>query len=217
MGGVGAEGLDNRRGKTGRGSDLPRRTAYDVLAAVEVRQSYANLLLPRLLAERGITGRDAALATELSYGTLRGNMELDTSHAASLMEAELQEEALIDFVGALLLEPATGNEAMPTWVADLAGQLNHHCAHNWSIAELADQAGVSRYHLIRVFRLYTGLTPHAYQTDCRINKARQLLRAGGHLAELAQQLGFNDQSHFQRAFRQRTSITPGDYRRQMQR
>ena len=54
------------RGNTGRGADLPRRTAYDVLAAVETRQAYANLLLPRLLAERGITGRDAALATELS-------------------------------------------------------------------------------------------------------------------------------------------------------
>jgi AraC-like DNA-binding protein len=102
-------------------------------------------------------------------------------------------------------------------VAALADQLNRHCEHNWSIAALADQAGGSRYHLIRVFRLYTGLTPHAYQIDCRINKARQLLRAGGNLAELAQQLGFTDQSHFQRAFRQRTSITPGDYRRQMQR
>jgi len=130
---------------------------------------------------------------------------------------EFKEEALIDFVGTLLLEPAARSEAMPAWVADLAGQLNHHCEDNWSLAELADKAVVSRYHLIRVFKLYTGLTPHAYQTDCRINKARQLLRAGENLADLAQQLGFNDQSHFQRAFRQRTSITPGDYRRQMQR
>jgi len=70
------------RGNTGRGGDLPRRTAYDVLAAVETRQSYANLLLPRLLAERGITGRDAALATELSYGTLRGLGTYDAVLAA---------------------------------------------------------------------------------------------------------------------------------------
>jgi len=53
-----------------------------VLAAVESRQSYANLLLPRLLAERGITGRDAALATELSYGTLRGLGTYDAVLAA---------------------------------------------------------------------------------------------------------------------------------------
>jgi len=68
--------------KKGRGADLPRRTAYDVLAAVEARQAYANLLLPRLLAERGITGRDAALATELTYGTLRGLGTYDAVLAA---------------------------------------------------------------------------------------------------------------------------------------
>jgi 16S rRNA (cytosine967-C5)-methyltransferase len=43
-----------------------------VLCAVAERDAYANLLLPATLAERGLTGRDAALATELTYGTLRG-------------------------------------------------------------------------------------------------------------------------------------------------
>src|SRR6266700_3132962 len=60
----------------------PRRTAYDVLAAVHEREAYANLLLPRLLAERGLAGRDAALATELTYGTLRGQGSYDAVLAA---------------------------------------------------------------------------------------------------------------------------------------
>lgn len=51
--------------------DPSRRVAYDVLRAVDQRDAYANLLLPSLLGERGISGRDAALATELTYGTLR--------------------------------------------------------------------------------------------------------------------------------------------------
>jgi 16S rRNA (cytosine967-C5)-methyltransferase len=55
----------------------PRRIAYDVLAAVRDRAAYANLLLPRLLAERQLTGRDAALTTELAYGTLRGQGTYD--------------------------------------------------------------------------------------------------------------------------------------------
>jgi 16S rRNA (cytosine967-C5)-methyltransferase len=63
-------------------SDPSRRTAYDVLAAVAEREAYANLLLPRLLADRGITGRDAALATELTYGTLRGQGTYDAVLAA---------------------------------------------------------------------------------------------------------------------------------------
>jgi 16S rRNA (cytosine967-C5)-methyltransferase len=53
-------------------ADLARRAAVDVLRGVVERDAYANLLLPALLRERGLSGRDAALATELSYGTLRG-------------------------------------------------------------------------------------------------------------------------------------------------
>ena len=74
---------------------------------------------------------------------------------------------------------------------------------------------MSRYHLIRMFRQHTGLTPHAYQLDCRINKARLMLREGMPLADLAVQLGFSDQSHFQRTFRERVSVTPGDYQRKL--
>jgi 16S rRNA (cytosine967-C5)-methyltransferase len=53
-------------------TDPARRAAFDVLRAVADRDAYANLLLPALLTERGITGRDARFATELTYGTLRG-------------------------------------------------------------------------------------------------------------------------------------------------
>ena len=60
-----------------RRADPARRAAYDVLRAVAERDAYANLLLPSLLAERGLTGRDAAFATELTYGTLRGRGTYD--------------------------------------------------------------------------------------------------------------------------------------------
>jgi len=58
-------------------ADPARRAACDVLCAVAQRGAYANLLLPALLRERGLTGRDAALATELAYGTLRGRGTYD--------------------------------------------------------------------------------------------------------------------------------------------
>jgi 16S rRNA (cytosine967-C5)-methyltransferase len=57
--------------------DPARRVALDVLLAVGDRDAYANLLLPQLISQRGLTGRDAALATELSYGTLRGQGSYD--------------------------------------------------------------------------------------------------------------------------------------------
>ncbi len=63
-------------------ADPARRAAYDVLRAVADRDAYANLLLPALLTERGLTGRDAAFATELTYGTLRGRGTYDAILAA---------------------------------------------------------------------------------------------------------------------------------------
>jgi len=57
--------------------DPARAAAFDVLRAVSERDAYANLALPALLRERGITGRDAAFATELTYGTCRSRGLLD--------------------------------------------------------------------------------------------------------------------------------------------
>lgn len=52
-------------------ASAPRAIAYEVLRAVEERDAYVNLLLPRLLDDHRVTGRDAALATELTHGTIR--------------------------------------------------------------------------------------------------------------------------------------------------
>lgn len=54
-----------------RTTDAPRGAAFDALRAVDGSDAYANLVLPPLLRERGVTGRDAGFATELAYGTLR--------------------------------------------------------------------------------------------------------------------------------------------------
>src|SRR3954453_5395119 len=62
--------------------DPARRTAFDVVLAVDVDDAYANLMLPRLLRERSVGERDAAFATELTYGTLRWSGVLDQVVAA---------------------------------------------------------------------------------------------------------------------------------------
>jgi 16S rRNA (cytosine967-C5)-methyltransferase len=64
--------------------DPARQAAFDVLRAVSERDAYANLALPAILRERDIHGRDAAFATELTYGTCRTRGLLDAviAHAA---------------------------------------------------------------------------------------------------------------------------------------
>ncbi|MFC5138717.1 RsmB/NOP family class I SAM-dependent RNA methyltransferase [Actinomycetospora rhizophila] len=74
------------RGRQGPGrppsGDPAREAALDTLRAVREDAAYANLVLPALLRERRITGRDAALATDLTYGTCRAQGLLDAILAA---------------------------------------------------------------------------------------------------------------------------------------
>lgn len=81
-----------------------------------------------------------------------------------------------------------------------------------TLQQLAQSAGMSRYQLIRAFSAATGMTPHAYQLNENVNRARSRLQAGTALAQLAHELGFADQSHFQRVFKAHAGITPGRYR-----
>jgi 16S rRNA (cytosine967-C5)-methyltransferase len=67
---------------TTTGGDRPREVAFRLLRAVDADGAYANLALPPLLARARLTGRDAALATELGYGTVRAAGTLDEILAA---------------------------------------------------------------------------------------------------------------------------------------
>lgn len=64
-------------GRRSSGAPDARRVAYDVIRAVDADEAYANLLLPHRIAEARLTSADAALATELCFGTLRGRGTYD--------------------------------------------------------------------------------------------------------------------------------------------
>lgn len=85
--------------------------------------------------------------------------------------------------------------------------------HNFSLQSFADEIGLSRYHLVRSFKEAYGQSPHAFQLDQRIKKAKKLLQSGESLLDTALSLGFSDQSHFQRHFKKRIAITPLQYQR----
>lgn len=74
--------------------DPARQTAYDALRLVDSADAYLNLILGELLAERGLTGRDAAFATELSHGTTRmqGSYLAILDHVVAAGTASLQPE-----------------------------------------------------------------------------------------------------------------------------
>lgn len=84
---------------------------------------------------------------------------------------------------------------------------------NISLASISNELGMSRYQFLRAFKKAYGITPHAYRTQRRLEKAAYYLRTGLTPAETAVKTGFSDQSHFARTFRQYYAATPGQYSR----
>ncbi len=101
----------------------------------------------------------------------------------------------------------------PRAAARVRDAIEQRYAESLTLAELANVARLSTYHLIRAFRAEIGLTPHAYLVDVRVRRARQLLRADLAPAEVALCVGFADQAHLTRAFKARIGVAPGAYRR----
>ncbi len=89
--------------------------------------------------------------------------------------------------------------------------IHDRCSEEISLDELARAAGVGRFHLVRAFSRELGLPPHAYQIKLRIARAKTLLRAGLPAAQVADELGFADQSHFIRHFHRVIGVTPRAY------
>lgn len=80
-----------------------------------------------------------------------------------------------------------------------------------SLDQVCQVACMSKYHFLRRFKDYTGMTPHQYWLNHRINRARQALRAGVAVSDIANTLGFNDLSHFNRRFKPVFGMTPKRY------
>jgi AraC family transcriptional regulator len=79
--------------------------------------------------------------------------------------------------------------------------------------ELARVACLSPFHFARRFKEATGVTPHRYVLERRIQAALgRLEKHHSSLAEVALDCGFGSQAHFTRVFRRHTGLTPGDYR-----
>lgn len=82
-----------------------------------------------------------------------------------------------------------------------------------SLEQLAAAVNLSPFHFVRVFRRATGLPPHAWVKQRRLEQARALLKGGCAPLGVALQLGFADQSHLTRQFKQAYGVGPGEYRK----
>jgi AraC-like DNA-binding protein len=80
-----------------------------------------------------------------------------------------------------------------------------------TLHELAQIAGLSIWRFATVFRQQVGISPHRYICRLRVERARELMRAGLSAAGAATEAGFYDQSHLSRHFKMVCGVTPGQF------
>ena len=89
--------------------------------------------------------------------------------------------------------------------------LESHHAQRVAIADVAELARMSTFHLIRQFRRAYGLPPYMFLEQVRISRAREMLQRGERISDIAYMTGFSDQSHFTRRFKRVVGVPPGQY------
>lgn len=158
-------------------------------------------------------GRDVVRDQEVT-ARLRRFHRLSEPPGSSMLERETYlAEALVLLIGRHAVPPqaprSPGRERMAVRLS--RQYLEEHAEENVTLQALARIAGLSAFHLCRVFRETVGMTPHAYQTHARVRRARSLLRAGLPITQAAAEAGFYDQAHLTRHFKRIVGLTPGRY------
>lgn len=124
----------------------------------------------------------------------------------------LEADGLLFLLLEYLIDRKRAASAMPVAaIARARAMIDDDPVANTSLAQLAQETGLSRFQLVRGFSRLTGLTPHAYMVQRRLLKARQLIASGTSLADAAADCGFSDQSHMTRFFVRSFGYSPGVY------
>jgi AraC family transcriptional regulator len=199
---------------------------YDIPQPVDVVQLY----LPHATLKRVADEAETATSIELLERT--AHPDLVTSRlllsAADVLEGNealdtLFRQQLTDLLATRLLAAHTGS---PSTVQPIVGglspklllraieRLRSDSDTDVSLAALASDAGLSRFHFCRAFKESTGLSPHAWLRQHQLQQAMNMLRdTDDSIVSIAAALGYSSQTAFAAAFRKLTDETPSDWRR----
>lgn len=128
-----------------------------------------------------------------------------------------QEEIFFDCMHALLKctnhkDPSSSTNKKDRRVQLLIDYIRSHFHEEISLQQLASLVNLNPFHLVRVFKKITGLSPYEYLLIIRSEHARQLLRSGYKVQDAALEAGFYDTSHFNRVFRKIAGMSPKSFR-----
>ncbi|WP_200944722.1 MULTISPECIES: AraC family transcriptional regulator [unclassified Aureimonas] len=158
-------------------------------------------------------GRDVIFEDRVMTGHL-----LNAHRIAEMSPDPIERQcALFDAFGLLIRrygqrtrEPRT-SPILDANIAPAIEFLREHFDRPLIVREIARVVDFSEFHFMRLFRAKTGLTVHAYLTQLRLQRAKDLLQQGTRPVDIAVDVGFCDQSHMIKRFRAHFGVTPGDF------
>lgn len=164
---------------------------------------HSALMIDRPLPREILRG----LADELSAPNVYGRLYAETLTLALLIDLYRHQHA------PRRVAPVKGGLA-PWQLRRVEAMIHERLAEDLSLAELAGVTDLSRSYFARAFRRSTGLPPHQYQLNARVERAKHLLRRSDlTLTEIGLDCGFKEQSQFIRAFRRLVGVSPGIWQR----
>lgn len=122
-----------------------------------------------------------------------------------------QREKLLTSVRTVYGLRDNGRKEMDAGIKILADKITSHPEQELPIETLAADIFVSKYYLIRKFKSSVGMTPHQFCIQNRIRKSQGLLDEEKTISRIAAEMGFYDQSHFDKAFQKIVGISPSEY------
>ncbi|HEY4688688.1 MAG TPA: AraC family transcriptional regulator [Anaerolineae bacterium] len=147
------------------------------------------------------------------------------SHPApgsALMLQSLRTQLIIhllrDQAHVLEWDPVRDTAGLPPEIRRSVDFIHAYLGDDLTLDQVAAVAALSRYHFVRRFKRFTGLTPHAYLRQARLAQAAARLReTHDSVAVIAYRLGFASPGHLASAFRQRYGVSPSAYRAERRR
>ncbi len=111
-------------------------------------------------------------------------------------------------------EPRKRSKLAPWQLRKVTEFIQENCLRNIRLEELATLTSLSQSHFSHAFKASTGIAPHQWQMNARLDKAKQMLiESSQPLMAVAMETGFSDQAHFTRAFRKHVGTTPAMWKK----
>lgn len=186
---------------------------------IRLKETFVNRIARELsLTDIEIAPRLGVVNPQIQYIGLGLKAELESG----CLSGHLYGESLATALSSHLLQQhstSSGAESnftggLPKYkLSKVLEYINDNLERDLTLTELKSVVQMSTYHFARLFKQSTGVTPHFYVMNCRIERAKTLLAQKElSIAEICSKLGFRSPSHFSALFRKFTTVTPKAYR-----